>query len=93
VLAFGERRPLLDPNVVRVLDRVLGRRSTLARPRTDRSLWESLAELLPRSRPRDFGLALIDLGALVCRPRRPRCADCPLRRRCRAYASGSVTPV
>jgi A/G-specific adenine glycosylase len=91
-IAFGRRMPLLDPNVIRLLARVLGRTSARARPRDDAALWEFVGELLPRRRAREFSLALVDLGALVCRPR-PHCYVCPLRSRCRAFRSGAVTPV
>jgi A/G-specific adenine glycosylase len=91
-VAFGERRPLLDPNVIRLIGRVVGRTSNRARPREDRALWDQLADLLPRRRAPEFALALVDLGAVICRPRRPRCYACPLRPRCSAFATGDVTP-
>jgi A/G-specific adenine glycosylase len=92
VVAFGRRRPLLDPNVIRLLERALGISSPRARPRDDVTLWETLIELLPRRRSREFALGLIDLGAVVCVPRRPRCFACPLRERCIAFNEGLVTP-
>jgi A/G-specific adenine glycosylase len=81
-IAFGRQAPLLDPNVIRVLDRCLGWHSRRLRPRVDRALWGRLASLIPRRRAREFGLALVDLGAMVCRPRHPRCDICPLRELC-----------
>jgi A/G-specific adenine glycosylase len=91
-LCFGRRLPFLDPNVIRVVDRVFGIRSQRSRPREDPELWEFVASLTPRSDPGGFGLALVDLGALICRPRRPRCLECPLRARCNAYQSAAVEP-
>jgi A/G-specific adenine glycosylase len=91
-LGFGEREPLLDPNVIRIIGRVFGIRSERARPRDDRMLWDFLERLVPPSKPAEFGLALIDLGALVCTPRRPRCRECPLSARCIAYATDRVEP-
>ncbi len=91
-IAFGRRMPLVDPNVIRLLGRVIGHASTRARPRDDAALWEFVAHLLPRRGAREFSLALVDLGALVCR-RRPRCFECPLRSRCEAFLSGTVTPL
>ena len=91
-VAFGERRPLLDPNVIRLLGRATGIGSRLARPRSDPALWAQVASLLPRLRSTSFSLALIDLGATVCRPRRPRCGSCPLRSRCGALSAGLVQP-
>lgn len=90
--AFGRRVPLVDPNVIRVLDRVFGQRSDRSRPRGDPSLWSFAQGLLPSSRSGEFSLALVDLGSVVCRLRRPHCLDCPLRSHCRAFGSGAVNP-
>jgi A/G-specific adenine glycosylase len=91
-VAFGQRLPLLDPNVIRVLDRVFDVRSERSRPREDPSLWAFLEELVPPSRSGDFGLALVDLGALICTNRRPKCSGCPLSDRCIAFRTGRVAP-
>ena len=90
--AFGERVPLLDPNVIRVIGRVFGVWSGRRRPRDDQMLWDFLQRLVPRARSAEFGLALVDIGALICVSRRPRCHECPLRLRCEAYVLGSVIP-
>jgi A/G-specific adenine glycosylase len=91
-VAFNERRALLDPNVARVVERVFDRPARTTRPRDDPRLWTFIERLLPRRRTAEFSLALIDLGALICRPKRPRCFACPLQRRCRAFALGTVSP-
>jgi A/G-specific adenine glycosylase len=68
----------VDVNVRRVVERVEGRRLTVR---------EAEAAMVRVGRPlrgRDRLLALMDLGALVCRPAAPRCPACPLRRRCAA---------
>jgi A/G-specific adenine glycosylase len=76
---------LLDPNVIRLVGRFSGVQSERVRARDDRRLWDLLADLLPRARAPEFALALVDLGAVICRPRKPRCYDCPLRSRCYAF--------
>jgi A/G-specific adenine glycosylase len=81
-IAFDLREPVLDGNVRRVLSRVL------ADPGDDRRLWAVAAELADGPRPGDLNQALMELGALVCTPRAPDCAACPLARRCRARAGG-----
>ncbi|WP_292238360.1 NUDIX domain-containing protein, partial [Mesorhizobium sp.] len=45
-------------------------------------------KLVPRARPGDFAQAMMDLGATICTPRRPRCMLCPLREDCSAILSG-----
>jgi A/G-specific adenine glycosylase len=92
VMAFGLSRPLLDPNVYRLLQRCLGVTSDRTRPRDDDRLWSLVAAITPARDPRPVALGMIDLGAVVCRPRRPRCVVCPLRPRCRAFRDDLVRP-
>jgi A/G-specific adenine glycosylase len=92
VVAYGARRPLLDPNVIRVLARCFGISSSRARPRDDDRLWHLVEDVVPPRNPKPVALGLIDLGAVVCRPRRPTCNVCPLRPRCRAFRTGAVVP-
>ncbi len=83
-IAFGRPEPALDGNVRRVLCRLhaIDGRSGGTR------LWE-LAAGWARSRdPAGTNQALMELGALVCTPRTPRCGSCPLRARCRARIEG-----
>jgi A/G-specific adenine glycosylase len=83
-IAFGERQPLVDGNVVRVLTRRFGLPGDPAKLPLRRALWELAAELVPERRPGDFNQALMELGATVCTPRTPRCERCPLARDCEA---------
>lgn len=68
--------PALDVNVRRVVERVTGRRLT------DREADIEMRRVGAPLAGRDRLLALMDLGAMVCRPADPRCPACPLRRRC-----------
>jgi len=87
-IAFGERAAVVDGNVRRVLARLLAIDAPVDAPATMRLLW-SLAEiLLPPRRPGEFNQALMDHGAGICIPRRPRCAVCPVRKACDAFAQG-----
>lgn len=85
-IAYGERTLPLDGNVTRVLARVFGIRRPL--PQARRKIEENAAGLVPEDRPGDFAEALMDLGATVCTPKRPKCPACPLRRECAGAASG-----
>ncbi len=81
--AFGQRSPILDTNVARVLFRVfVGNGDTRAHA-TRRALWALSASLLPRTRVFDYNQALMDFGALQCTARRPQCAVCPMATACR----------
>lgn len=90
---FGERSPILDANVRRVLTRLLGFGEDLAVARNERQLWDHAQALLPQddlahTMPR-YTQGLMDLGAMVCLPRRPLCGQCPLQARCVALAQGT----
>jgi A/G-specific adenine glycosylase len=84
-IAFGERTVPVDGNVKRVVARVFGVDELPAGKGHIRLLAESLA---PAHRHGDFAQALMDLGATICTPRRPRCGVCPWREGCEAHARG-----
>lgn len=86
-IAFGERATVVDTNVARVIARYYGVATSLNQAREEiRSLAEAMT---PADRPGDFAQAMMDLGATICRPRAPRCPDCPLAAGCAAFASGN----
>jgi len=51
----------------------------------DKKLWEFSSLLISTLRPRDFNQALMDLGAIICTPKKPNCSSCPLQKFCVAY--------
>ena len=86
-LAFGEQVPLVDGNVGRVLARVLRLPGDPAQVRA--LAWEAAPALLPPGRAGAFNEALMELGATVCTPRAPRCAECPITDVCKAFVNGN----
>ncbi len=93
--AFGSRVPVIDVNVRRVIGRIvgvgargIGAGNTIAAPRTlagarrAEPLSVIAGLLFPRKRFYDWNQALMDLGALLCTARRPRCPACPARAEC-----------
>jgi A/G-specific adenine glycosylase len=87
-LAFGRDAAVLDGNVRRVLSRVFAIDDDPRLAGTRRRLWNLAEALLPPGQAGPFNEALMDLGATVCTPREPRCADCPLSKECRGYQGG-----
>jgi len=86
---FDERAAILDGNVKRVLARHIGFGSDLSGAAAQRELWAYAGTLLPAaSQMVHYTQGLMDLGALVCLPRQPRCAACPLAATCVARRSG-----
>lgn len=90
---YGERVAILDGNVKRVLARVLGFKGDLSSAAQERALWAAAAELLPsQSKRREiarYTQGLMDMGAIVCVPRKPTCLTCPVNDHCAARAEGA----
>lgn len=86
--AFGQRHPILDGNVKRVLARWHAVNGWPGASATTRKLWDLAERHTPRLRAADYTQAIMDLGALVCTRRAPRCGECPVRRGCLAKAQG-----
>ena len=87
-MAFGEREPLVDGNVARVLARLFAIEEDVKRAPVARRLWQIAGELVPADAPGDFNQGLMELGQEVCTPASPRCERCPLENLCAARASG-----
>ena len=82
-IAFGEQAAAVDTNVARVIARLR------AITQSSSAEVERLAlAMIPPGRAGDFTQAMMDLGATICRPRAPRCGDCPLHLDCGGFASG-----
>ncbi|TDE30749.1 A/G-specific adenine glycosylase [Nonomuraea mesophila] len=79
--AYGGRHPVLDTNVRRVFARAV--RAEEYPPTATSAAERRLAEaLLPELDAPRWGVAVMELGALVCTARAPRCADCPITHLC-----------
>ncbi len=88
-IAFGQRQPVLDGNVARVLSRVLLIRGDAQEAGNKHRLWQAARELVELSKaPGDLNQALMELGATICTPIGPDCPSCPLARRCAARRAG-----
>jgi A/G-specific adenine glycosylase len=79
--AYGEPEAIVDTNTVRVVARVLAIKITDGL-RRNKNFRASIEALLDAERPREFNYALLDLAALVCTPRFPRCEECPILEFC-----------
>jgi A/G-specific adenine glycosylase len=86
-LAFGAPFPVIDANVRRVVMR-LARMRGRAGSVKDAAIMEHLRPVFPPKKPGAFNQALMELGALVCRPRSPQCLLCPVAAFCAARESG-----
>ena len=86
-IAYEAKAAPVDGNIARILARLHAIEAPVARAR--RAIDEAAAALTPEKRRGDFAQALMDIGATICRPRRPDCPACPLRATCAAARTGA----
>ncbi|MEW5702946.1 MAG: A/G-specific adenine glycosylase [Candidatus Zixiibacteriota bacterium] len=88
---FGRRIPPIDANVARVAARLFAIRGDVRSGAVRTAIRRRLERLMTIGRGALWTDALIEVGALVCLPRHPRCGECPLRADCRARHVGDPT--
>jgi A/G-specific adenine glycosylase len=81
-IAFNQPVAALDGNVKRIMGRLFPEGSSPPKGGSQKDLEKSLEDWIPTGRASDFNQALMDLGAAICLPSRPRCSACPVRRFC-----------
>lgn len=87
-IAFGHPHAAVDGNVLRVLSRLTAERGDIQSQVVRVRLGEIAGKLLDRRYPGDFNQALMELGATVCLPKLPVCAECPVGKYCCARQQG-----
>ncbi|MFD1987629.1 A/G-specific adenine glycosylase [Mesorhizobium newzealandense] len=85
-IAFDRPAAVVDGNVERVISRLFSITAPLSEAKAE--IRAHVERMVPGTRPGDFAQAMMDLGATICTPRRPRCMLCPLREGCSAVVSG-----
>ena len=86
-IAFGRQTAPVDGNIARVLARLIALEEPIARARGE--IAAAARALAPSRRAGDFAQALMDIGAILCRPRSPVCNCCPLADDCAAFRAGA----
>ena len=86
-IAFDLPAAPVDGNIARILARLIGLEAPIAGSR--RTIAAAARGLAPPRRAGDFAQALMDIGAMICRPRNPDCGACPLQADCAAFRSGA----
>ena len=98
-IAFNEPQPILDGNVIRVLTRVFGIAENPREKSTNEKLWQLANNLVTTASGHatrntqpvsHLNQSLMELGALICTPKQPKCLLCPVRPDCIAYRTGRV---
>ena len=81
-IAFGRPTPVVDGNVLRVFCRFWGIENDIRQPQVKAELQSRLQPFIKQAPPSAFNQAIMEIGALVCRPKTPHCASCPLAPDC-----------
>ncbi len=88
--AVNQSVPIVEANTARVLARLFNLREPIDSDLGRKRLWQHAAVLVPKSNSRTYNSALIDLGALVCVPREPKCGICSVKKFCRTKNPGTL---
>ncbi len=92
-IALGQRHPILDGNVRRVLCRFFAIKEDPRDKTLESMMWNLTYEQMPKHLPGFYLQAIMDLGATICKPRQPICDDCPVKRACGAKRKGLQTVI
>ena len=88
--AFNKRHAVVDGNVSRVLSRIFAIDAPVNSSK-GKKIFENIAnEILDKKHPGIFNQAMMELGAMVCKPQQPLCGDCPVRLHCMAYRKKNI---
>lgn len=87
-IAFGEGEAVLDGNVMRVIARLDNNPGDITKNETRWAMRLRAQELLDTNRAGDYNQAMMEMGAIVCTPKNPKCLICPLNGFCEAYKKG-----
>ena len=87
-IAFGQRTPLVDGNVTRLITRFFGINAPVNQPDTVKLIQTMAKRLVELSlSPSDYNQGLMDMGSLLCKPVKPYCNECPLVNRCHSFVN------
>jgi len=87
-IAFGKDEAALDGNIRRILSRVFDIDLPIRTPAAEKVFWDLAEKQLPPGRAGDYNQALMDLGATICLPGKPKCLLCPIQQHCLAFERG-----
>ncbi len=91
--AFDLRAPIVEANTLRLYSRLIGLSENPRSSSGQKKLWEFANQIVSDKNPGAFNQALMELGALVCTPNDPKCAECPVQFACSAARSGSQAKI
>ncbi len=92
VMSIAQNEPCaaVDGNVLRVISRIYGLKGDIASPAARKNITSRVRQMMPAHRASDFTQALMEIGALICKPVSPDCEGCPVASRCVAFQKNIV---
>ena len=90
-MAFNLPYPAVDGNVLRVTTRIFGIYDDISQPKTVQKITQLCQELISIDNPGNFNQALMELGAIQCTPKNPKCEVCPFANHCIAFEKNHQT--
>ena len=89
-IAFQQPYPAVDGNVLRVISRIFGIYDDISQPKTVHKITKICDKLMDKKNPGTFNQALMELGAMQCTPKNPKCETCPFTNSCVALENEEV---
>lgn len=90
VFGFNQKAAILDGNVKRILARYFYIEDYINKKETENKMWHIAENLLPQNEIKTYTQGLMDLGSLICTPKKPKCVECPFNKNCLAFQKKSV---
>ncbi len=87
-IAYGQKIPVVDGNVLRVFARFWGIKQDIKTNSVKTKIFNRLKTVIKPVESSDFNQSLMELGALICRPKHPLCPQCPIQNECIAFEKG-----
>ncbi len=92
-IACGHPLPVIDGNVIRVYSRFIGYYENVRTQRAKNQIRDYLSSIIPIKCPGAFNEALMELGAVICKPQKPHCFRCPLKNTCHALREQKIMEI
>jgi A/G-specific adenine glycosylase len=89
-IAFEKPIPVVDGNVLRVFARVWGISDDIRQTKVRQEIFNRLIPFIEKEKPSDFNQGIMELGALICKPQKPLCENCPISYACYAYQNNKI---
>lgn len=83
--AYKKSYPILDANIKRILTRYYGIKDLVEKKETEKKLWKIIFKLTPIKNTDFFNQGMMDLGAIICTFKKPKCNLCPLKKNCFSF--------